>query len=72
MIFKVSTSTLYHCSLPKAFQTPILGDITKVHTGYGIMPPVSHTTDDENWGIPGSSKKVYFLENVYETGAGKR
>jgi hypothetical protein len=68
MIFKVSTSTIYHCSLEKAFQTPMLGDVTKVHTGYGIMPPVTHTSDDENWGVPGSSKKVYAAKSLTQKG----
>ncbi len=68
MIFKISISTIYHCSLEKAFQTPMLGDVTKVHTGYGIMPRVTHTTDDENWGVPGSSKKVYAAKSLTQKG----
>ena len=42
--------------LPRAFKTPMLCDISKVHTGYGFIPKVSHCTDDENWGKPGFSK----------------
>ena len=68
MIFKISISSIYHCSLEKAFQTPMLGDVTKVHTGYGIMPCVTHTTDDENWGVPGSSKKVYAAKSLTQKG----
>lgn len=56
MIFKVMVSSIYECSLERAFKTPMLCDITKVHTGFGFTPKVTHTTNDENWGKVGSSK----------------
>jgi hypothetical protein len=56
---KVKVSTIYNCSLDRAFKTPMLCDVSKVHTGYGIMPKVTHCTDDEHWGQPGFSKKVF-------------
>ncbi len=66
VIFQASTmettitiSTIYHCSLERAFKTPILCDVSKVHTGFGLMPRVTHCTDDEMWGKPGASKKVF-------------
>ena len=65
---KVSVSTIYNCSLERAFKTPMLCDVTKVHTGFGIMPKVSHTTEDENWGKPGYSKKVYVLKSITQQG----
>jgi hypothetical protein len=68
MTFKVSTSTIYECSLERAFKTPILCDVSKVHTGYGIMPKVTHCTDDEHWGQPGASKKVYVAKSLTQKG----
>lgn len=59
MELKVHTSALYHCSLERAFKTPLLCDVAKVHTGFGPMPRVTHCTEDENWGQVGSGKKVY-------------
>ena len=68
MTFKVSTSTHYTCSLERAFKTGFLCDLTKVHTGYGLSPPVTHTTDDENWGEVGSSKKVFVAKSLIQGG----
>ena len=39
MRFRVSRSTIFRCSLERAFRTPMLCDVTKVHTGYLLMPP---------------------------------
>jgi hypothetical protein len=68
MIFKVTLSTIYTCSLERAFKTPLLCDVSKIHTGYGLMPSVTHTTDDENWGMPNSSKKVYTAKSLTQKG----
>ena len=65
---KVKVTTIYNCSLERAFKSPMLCDITKVHTGYGVMPKVTHCTDDENWGQPGSSKKVYAQKSITQKG----
>lgn len=59
MVFRIKVSSIYKCSLERAFKTPMLCDVTKVHTGYGLTPRVTHTTDDENWGQVGASKKIY-------------
>lgn len=59
MISTVTVRTIYNCSLERAFKTPMLCDVSKVHTGYGIMPRVTHCTEDENWGKSGYSKKVF-------------
>ena len=64
----ITIKTIYHCSLERAFKTPMLCDVSKVHTGYGIMPKVTHCTDDENWGKPGSSKKVFVAKSLTQKG----
>ena len=46
----------------------MLCDVSKVHTGYGIMPRVTHCTDDENWGQPGCSKKVFVAKSLTQKG----
>lgn len=60
-----TTSTVtatFCCPLDRAFKTPILGDATKILTGYALIPATTHFTDDETWGkigghrIPHSSK----------------
>ena len=68
MTTTVQVSTIYECSLERAFKTPMLCDVSKVHTGYGIMPRVTHCTDDENWGKPGSSKKVFAAKSWTQKG----
>jgi hypothetical protein len=68
MIFKVTVSTIYRCSLERAFRTPMLCDVSKVHTGYGMMPKVTHSTNDEQWGKPGFSKKVFVAKSLTQKG----
>ncbi|MCE3294487.1 MAG: hypothetical protein K0R65_201 [Crocinitomicaceae bacterium] len=68
MIFQVKVSTIYKCSLERAFKTPVLCDVSKVHTGFGIMPKVTHCTEDENWGKPGSTKKVFVAKSPTQKG----
>ena len=67
---KTSTkvTTIYNCSLERAFKSPMLCDVSKVHTGYGIMPKVTHCTEDEDWGKPGSSKKVFVAKSLTQKG----
>jgi hypothetical protein len=65
---KVTVTTVFHCSLERAFKTPMLCDVTKVHTGYGLMPRVTHTTEDEDWGKPGSCKKVFVAKSLTHQG----
>lgn len=64
----VKLSSIYTCSLERAFKTALLCDVSKVHTGYGIMPKVTHCTGDENWGQVGSSKKVYVAKSFTQKG----
>lgn len=64
----VQIETTFKCSLERAFKTPLLCDVTKIHTGYGIMPRVTHCTDDAQWGKPGSSKKVFVAKSLTQNG----
>lgn len=59
MMNKITIKTIYHCSLARAFKTPMLCDVSKIHTGFGLMPKVTHCTEDENWGKVGSYKRVF-------------
>jgi hypothetical protein len=68
MTTTISIQSIFHCSLERAFKTPILCDISKVHPGYGVMPKVTHCTDDENWGKPGFSKKVFVAPSLTQKG----
>ena len=65
---KIKVTAIYNCSLERAFKTPILCDVSKVHTGFGIMPKVTHCTEDENWGNPGFGKKVYAAKSFTQKG----
>ena len=68
MKIKIKVVTIYKCSLERAFKTPLLCDVSKVHTGFGLMPKVTHCTEDENWGQIGSSKKVYAAKSLTQKG----
>ncbi len=68
MIFQVSVSAVYNCSLERAFKAPILCDVTKVHTGMGLMPRIVGTSDDKGWGKSGSTKKVYAAKSITQNG----
>jgi hypothetical protein len=67
-MIKVKIDTVYNCTLERAFKTPMLCDVSKVHTGYGIMPRVTHCTDDKTWGQVGSTKKVYAAKSLTQKG----
>jgi hypothetical protein len=64
----VKIQTVFDCSLERAFKTPMLCDVSKVHTGYGLMPRVTHCTEDTDWGKPGGSKKVFAAKSWYFRG----
>jgi hypothetical protein len=66
IIIKVSTT--YKCSLERAFKTPLLCDVSKVHTGFLLMPKITHCTEDKSWGQVGSSKKVYAAKSLTQKG----
>jgi hypothetical protein len=59
----VTVTAIFKCSLERAFRCPMLCDITKVHTGYGMMPRVTHVTEENNWGQPGGSKRVFMASS---------
>ena len=65
MVSTITINTIYNCSLERAFKTGFLGDVSKVHTGYGLIPKITHCTEDENWGKPGYSKKVFGLNFLF-------
>ncbi|MBK9717409.1 MAG: hypothetical protein IPO85_07835 [Saprospiraceae bacterium] len=64
MTSQVTVKTIFECSLERAFKTPMLCDVSKVHTGFGIMPKVTHCTEDGNWGKVGFSKKVFAAKSL--------
>jgi hypothetical protein len=64
----IKITTQFNCSLERAFKTPMLCDITKVHTGFGIMPKVTHCTEDENWGKPGYGKNIFVAKSLTQKG----
>lgn len=64
----VSIRTIYECSLERAFKTPILTDISKIHTGFLIVPKVTHCTSDQLWGRPGYSKNVIAARSFTQKG----
>ena len=64
----VTVKTIFNCSLERAFKTPMLCDVSKIHTGYGIMPKVTHCTEDKDWGKPGFSKKVFVAKSFSQKG----
>jgi hypothetical protein len=52
-------STVFDTTLERAFKSPMLCDITRIHTGHGITPKVTHCTEDATWGQVGGSRKVH-------------
>jgi len=49
VISKVKIAAIHHRSFGGAFKRPILCDVSKVHTGCGMMTKVTHCNDDKNW-----------------------
>jgi hypothetical protein len=56
--------TIFRTTLERAFKSPMLCDVTKIHTGYGVTPRVTHCTEDETWGRVGGSRKVFMAKNL--------
>lgn len=65
---KIKITTIFNTTLQRAFKTPMLCDVSKVHTGYGIMPKVTHCTNDEHWGQAGFSKKIFVAKSFSQKG----
>ncbi len=58
----IEISSVFDTTLERAFKTPMLCDITRIHDGGGITPPVTHCTEDESWGRPGGSRKIFMAK----------
>ncbi|MEY3321528.1 MAG: hypothetical protein RLZZ417_1111 [Bacteroidota bacterium] len=54
--------TVFPTTLERAFKTPMLCDVTKIHTGYSITPKVTHCTEDKSWGKKGGSRKIFMAK----------
>ncbi len=64
----VAVEATFHCSLERAFKTPILGDATQFLTGYGLAPAVVKFTDDSTWGQPGGRRIPHSAKNLISKG----
>lgn len=60
----IEITAIFDTTLERAFKTPMLCDITKIHTGYGLTPRVTHCTEDETWGKAGGSRKVFMAKTL--------
>ena len=65
---RTAIHAIFDCSLERAFKSPMLCDISKVHSGYGFMPRVTHCTEDEHWGKPGGSRKCFMEKSIFFKG----
>jgi hypothetical protein len=63
-----SIKAVFKCSLERAFKTPMLCDVTKVHAGYSLMPPVISSSEDENWGQPNGTRKILVTKSIFFKG----
>lgn len=69
MPIKVNVLTTFHCSLERAFKTPMLCNLAMVHRGFlGIIPRVTHCTNDIDWGNVGAVKDVYVAPSLTQRG----
>lgn len=46
----------------------MLCDLTRIHTGYGATPRVTHCTEDADWGRPGGTRKVHMARTLFFKG----
>ena len=46
----IELKEVFHTTVERAFQTPIIGDARTFLTGYRFQPPVIDFEDDETWG----------------------
>ncbi len=60
---RTEVTAIFDTTLERAFKSPMLCDITKIHTGYGLTPKVTHCTEDESWGKIGGSRKVFMAKS---------
>ncbi|MCB9284156.1 MAG: hypothetical protein H6563_08805 [Lewinellaceae bacterium] len=64
----VEVRSTFHCSLERAFKTPILGDATLFLVGYGPVPAVERFTQDLSWGKPGGKRIPISAKNFLSKG----
>ena len=64
----IEVKATFHCSLEKAFKTPILGDATQFLVGYGPVPAVEKFTQDSTWGKPGGTRIPHSAKNLLSKG----
>lgn len=62
MTTRTEIRTIFDTTLERAFKTPMLCDVTKIHTGSSLTPRVTHTTEDETWGRKGGSRKIFMAK----------
>ncbi len=65
MQYKTGLTAIFNCSLERAFKTPMLCDVTKVHTGYGPMTRCVSVSQDKTWGQIGGSRRVLMEPNFF-------
>jgi len=68
MQITTSITTVFNCTLERAFKSPMLCDVALVHTGYGVTPKVTHCTEAATWGQPGGSKIVHMEKSLFFKG----
>ena len=57
---EISIEYELQCSQERAFKTPMLCDVLKVHSGYLFMPKALSVSNDGSWGQVGGSKLIFF------------
>ncbi|HSY76338.1 MAG TPA: hypothetical protein VK890_05750, partial [Bacteroidia bacterium] len=65
---KTEITAIFDTTLERAFKTPMLCDVTKVHSGYSVTPKLTHCTDDENWGKVGGIRKIFVSKSLLAKG----
>jgi hypothetical protein len=59
MTTSTAITTIFHTTLERAFKTPMLCDVTRIHTGHWVTPRVTHCADDATWGQVGGSRRIF-------------
>lgn len=55
-------TTIFRTDLERAFKSPMLCDVARVHTGSIVTPKVTHCTDDGTWGRVGGSRRIHMAK----------
>ncbi len=67
MKFSNTERATFKCSLERAFKTPILGDATKILTGFLFIPPITGFRADKTWGLEEGSRIPYSNGNLFSS-----